>query len=672
MVGLLNAYVAKADGAVNPQYSTRVINFMLALYASGDRKAFQYVSGNLCSVSVRHIARLTSKRRSAPFIDLDEDEMVIRIKEQISKVRHHRVKAGLPERVAFTAGFDATVLSKSAQIYYSNKGNKVVGCVYPNHFMSIPSTDSDDIPQFLRDCLDGKKGELAAEIKICVLSFQGTPPGIGPYYTLVRRPQSINEQNSFGEEVVRACIRATDEDADAVLLNTTMDGVSTEVQWNLKTMLDYLDGKINYVSLPDTNHNVKNCRYQLVGGSSPASIGSYVFDPALLRIAEVSRKLWRVEDFASDAVLLKLASVETIKKLVDLASRDKNLNCDVGNHAATVVSLVFLRLRAYVVNARTVPWRDRAIYVWLMMIWFTSFHTSGSTMMANKRNILLETIGVLFLVTRDDVFHPRRNTSECNEHTFGMWRWRWMSSSREFNGEQLLRIVEKTNIKIDAIFASDLKTQRSKDGLSGYQATFDEYVSSVKGGNGDKFHGGVHVDKDKPAVTQLWDEVQGVIKFANSRMVNFLTLFGIEDGNGLSPFCHSISHPAELKSLITQFFKPPQKDTRGCLPVAMGQVDVGEDSGDEEEDINDIDDDDGNNNALEDSSLTPAHIADHVSFINECPIDISDDCDEDSLVVDDDMHGGVDSGNDSQDIGMPPDQSLVDPVTTDGVNDDSY
>jgi len=132
------------------------------------------------------------------------------------------------------------------------------------------------------------------------------------------------------------------------------------------------------------------------------------------------------------------------------------------------------------VNARKVPWRDRAIFAWLTMIWYTSFHTSGSTMMANKRNILLETIGVLFLVTQDDVFHSRRNTSECNEHTFGMWRS--MSSSREFNGDQLLRIVQKTNIKIDAFFESDLKTQRSNDGLSGYQATFDEYVSSVKGG----------------------------------------------------------------------------------------------------------------------------------------------------------------------------------------------
>jgi hypothetical protein len=75
-----------------------------------------------------------------------------------------------------------------------------------------------------------------------------------------------------------------------------------------------------------------------------------------------------------------------------------------------------------------------------------SFHMSGNTMMANKRNMLLETVGILFLIARDDVFHPRQNTLECNEHTFGMWTT--MSSSREFNMDQLICIVQKANIKL--------------------------------------------------------------------------------------------------------------------------------------------------------------------------------------------------------------------------------
>ncbi len=201
------------------------------------------------------------------------------------------MEAGLSERVAFTAGFDGTVLAKSFQIHYSSNDNAVVGGVYPNHMLPLPEgnsgdSDSDAVANFLGECVNGKKGEAASEIKVCVLSFQCIPPGTTPYYTLVGRPQTINEQSTFGFEVVKACVCATIEDGNAILLNTTTDGVSTEVQWNNEVLLDYINGKNNHVSLPDTNHNVKNSRYQLIGGSSPASIGAYVFDPALLCLAD--------------------------------------------------------------------------------------------------------------------------------------------------------------------------------------------------------------------------------------------------------------------------------------------------------------------------------------------------------------------------------------------------
>ena len=65
-------------------------------------------------------------------------------------------------------------------------------------------------------------------------------------------------------------------------------------------------------------------------------------------------------------------------------------------------------------------------------------------MMANKGNMLLESIGVLSLVTRSDVSQPRRATSECNEHTYGIYRM----MQREFNIDQLIGIVDKSNIKV--------------------------------------------------------------------------------------------------------------------------------------------------------------------------------------------------------------------------------
>ncbi len=204
--------------------------------------------------------------------------MVFRVKEHIQKVKSQCVEAGLSEQVAFTTGFDATVLAKSFQIHYSSNGNAVVGGVFPNHFLPLPEWNSGDgdcdaVAKFLGECVNGKKGEAASEIKVHVLSFQYTPPGTTPYYTLVGQPQTINEPSTFGSEVVKVCLHATIEDGNAILLNTTIDGMSTEVQWNEEVMLDYINGEINYVLLPDTNHNMKNSRYQLIGGSSLASIG---------------------------------------------------------------------------------------------------------------------------------------------------------------------------------------------------------------------------------------------------------------------------------------------------------------------------------------------------------------------------------------------------------------
>ena len=44
---LCKGYVAKVEGAENPQYGTKVLNFFLGLIAGGNKVAFEFVSGNL-------------------------------------------------------------------------------------------------------------------------------------------------------------------------------------------------------------------------------------------------------------------------------------------------------------------------------------------------------------------------------------------------------------------------------------------------------------------------------------------------------------------------------------------------------------------------------------------------------------------------------------------------
>ena len=79
-------------------------------------------------------------------------------------------------------------------------------------------------------------------------------------------------------------------------------------------------------------------------------------------------------------------------------------------------------------------------------------------MLPNMRNMLLETIGSLFLFPRDDVWQGNRTTSESNEHTYGFWRM----IRRKFTIEQLIQIVQKTTLKTEAIFESNMEISRSK------------------------------------------------------------------------------------------------------------------------------------------------------------------------------------------------------------------
>ena len=73
--------------------------------------------------------------------------------------------------------------------------------------------------------------------------------------------------------------------------------------------------------------------------------------------AGVAQQLWRIEYFASDAVVLRLASVDTIVKLVALAWKE-DIHLDVGNHAVTIVSLAFMRLRSYAANVHNLHWKQ--------------------------------------------------------------------------------------------------------------------------------------------------------------------------------------------------------------------------------------------------------------------------------------------------------------------------
>ena len=153
-------------------------------------------------------------------------------------------------------------------------------------------------------------------------------------------------------------------------------------------------------------------------------IFAYWFDNWLLKLAVVAQELYIVDNLSFYAVVLSLASTSTIMKLLSLNSPD------VGNMSDTVLSLVFLRLRWIS------GWRDRAAYSLVLIIFFTSFQKLVHTIIFNKRNNILETVGAHFILPNNDVFYPLRLTSDTNEHTHGGCR----SVKRRFNISKLIFI----------------------------------------------------------------------------------------------------------------------------------------------------------------------------------------------------------------------------------------
>ena len=130
--------------------------------------------------------------------------------------------------------------------------------------------------------------------------------------------------------------------------------------------------------------------------------------------------------------------------------------------------------------------------------------------------------------------------------------------------EHLIRIFQKSIIKLLAIFESGLVTSRRNSVFKGYQQSFPDFIESAQASNrSEETCGTMHVDLEERAVDQLWDEVHGFMKAITDWMVTFLELFGLEEGNGLSPFTTEVNTPAELSDHLKAFLKKTKRYPRG-------------------------------------------------------------------------------------------------------------
>ena len=100
------------------------------------------------------------------------------------------------------------------------------------------------------------------------------------------------------------------------------------------------------------------------------------------------------------------------------------------------LSFYFMILQLYAVNSKELYYICRILFLWASMIWMTSMK---HVCIIPKRNIVTSINGLVFLITRSDVSHPRHTRCEPCEHVFGNVR----RYKRKATVQEFVEIVEK-------------------------------------------------------------------------------------------------------------------------------------------------------------------------------------------------------------------------------------
>ena len=120
----------------------------------------------------------------------------------------------------------------------------------------------------------------ASEVKMTVMSFQRSPPGVSPSAVVAARPQSNNESSDFIKEMeATAC--AAGRKMGSRFLNITVDGVSCESPHVMQILCDFLSCKANHCGSTDPKHHFKSWQGAIIsgGGTVGRTMGFYVLDP---------------------------------------------------------------------------------------------------------------------------------------------------------------------------------------------------------------------------------------------------------------------------------------------------------------------------------------------------------------------------------------------------------
>ena len=317
IIGLCKGIVSKLHGRMNPQWTSRVLDFSNVIRLKSP-SAYRFIADNLLSPSIRHLGRITSNIDHDSIFNIEKSAIIKRVDIWVNNVLDECSDSKL---ICSLSG-DATKVAKMFSVDPTTKIG--YGRIYPNQMMI--SSDGTEFMSTNNDL------DLADEVKCFLLSAQNSKKECSPVKMITARSQSSNENcPDYNNLLIDTLVKHP----KIKLISVSFDGLSNEAQCIRNSIVDYLMGKSNFIGLMDINHVAKAMRSQLVLGSSIVKIGDSLFDPGLFQEANVNSDLFRVKDFTSDKIVLQLCSRETMLKLLSLENEENSL---VG---ATCLSIFF-------------------------------------------------------------------------------------------------------------------------------------------------------------------------------------------------------------------------------------------------------------------------------------------------------------------------------------------
>jgi hypothetical protein len=467
----------------------------------------------LPSPTTRHLQRVNAKlRQKTPIICCKQDEIKARINEVLDMCE----AAGIanPSTSAAVDGMANAPVKEHLVAH-----GAILGGAYLIHFISIPK--GQEMATIKATSADSSIA-TAQEAKGFILSFQQMPKGMPQFIFLVARPQGKNEVSKFNLLVCEALAESTRINH----MSCAVDGVSCDSEFVQDGITSFLRGKRQCTTVTDPNHNAKNLRHQLTGGSSVATLGDHPIDADMLRNAGVQMDLIRIADFASDLLVTKLCSGDTIE----------NISCSDTPHDGPT------RINLFAVNTNDFNAERRVELIWASTIFMTSM-TSISPI--TKRNYVWEAISLIFLACRSDVAAPCRLTEEPAEHQCGCLR----AIKQEFSVKDMVEITERS-WRMQLLMAGH-QFKKHRDQKDGCAATCKEFCKTTEGLCG----GPVDVSgaEEIGAAKTVFPILKPCLERTNRKMMPFLELLGVSPSQ-LSPFCKT-KMPSDVESALVAPFQ---------------------------------------------------------------------------------------------------------------------